>query len=271
MEIVDAHIHALPRGDMHGGQVDARLETVLQRLREKGIRRAVLLPINDLSYQPVEEMNDFSERAVLECRDLVGFVDVDLSQAHYYRGIQRLENDVARRCQNGLQGIKIHLQNLGVQASDWRLLPLYRLAGELNVPVAIHCHPGSCPGTVDNSHPAEIEKVVRAFHKSHFVIAHLGGVLYFEYMPWLCHENVHFDCSGVMADLWRYYGVDRVRYVLEQIGYDRLFFGSDFPAVDIEQQLEATKALIPAAQQAAVFGQNVPKFGEQFGWWKQSD
>jgi predicted TIM-barrel fold metal-dependent hydrolase len=272
MEIVDVHVHALPRGDMNGGEVDAHLETVLHGLHAHGIRRAILVPINDLSWQPVAEMNDFAEAAVRAHDglagfvDLEGFIDLDLYQAHY-GGIQRIEDDVARRCANGLRGIKVHLQNLGLQASDWRLLPLYRLAGELQIPVMIHCHPGSSPGTVDNSHPAEIEKMVRAFHKTTFIISHLGGILYLHYMPWLVHDNVYFDTSGIMDQLVAYYGPDRVRYILDQIGYDRLLFGSDYPVADIDAQLAALRQVVPPAHHERVLAHNALHLGTTFRWW----
>jgi predicted TIM-barrel fold metal-dependent hydrolase len=267
VEIIDVHVHALPRGDMCGGEVDARRETVLRGLREKGIRRAVLVPINDISWQPVDEMNDFAEEVVREHENIVGFIDVDLSQAHYAGGIQRLEKDVTRRYENGLRGIKIHLQNLGLPADDWRLLPLYRLAGELGIPVMVHCHPGSSPGTVENSHPAGIEKMVRAFHKTTFIISHFGGILYFHYMPWLVYENVHFDSSGIMDQLVAYYGPDRVRYILGEIGYDRILFGSDYPTAEIDGQLAALKRVIPEEHHQGVLGQNALRLGTAFGWW----
>lgn len=267
MEIVDVHVHALPRGEMCGGEVDARLGTVLRGLQERGIERAVLVPINDLSWQPAEEMNDFAEGVIREHPGIVGLVDVDISRAHYYGGIQALEAEVTRRIENGLQGIKIHPQNLGTQADDWRLLPLYRLAGELGVPVMIHCHPGSCPGRIEDSSPIAIEKVVRVFHKTTFLVSHLGGILYFPYMPWLNHENVFFDSSGVMEPLARFYGVDRIRVVLEEIGYDKILFGSDYPTEGIDEQVEILKEVVPAEHHRAVFAENALRLGERYGWW----
>lgn len=269
MQIIDAHVHALPRGEMCGGEVDARLDTVLKGLREHGIERAVLVPINDLSWQPVDEMNDFSVETVGAHPNIVGLIDIDLSQAHYAGGIERLEADIVRRYESGLRGIKIHPQNLGVQASDWRLWPVYRLAGELNIPVMIHCHPGSCPGRVTDSHPAEIEKVVRAFHKTTFIIAHFGGILYFEYMPWLVHSNVWFESSGIITRLRRYHGDERIRYVFEEIGYDRICFGSDFPTDDLNAQLAAMRELVPPDRHADVFAGNITRLGCRLGWWKK--
>jgi len=267
IKIIDAHVHALPRGEMCGGEIDARLETVLEGLHARDIHQAVLVPINDISWQPVDEMNDFTEQALKTHPGLVGLIDLDISQAHYYGGIQAMEADITRRAGHGLRGIKIHLQNLGVQADDWRLLPVYRRAGELGLPVMIHCHPGSCPGRVTDSHPAHIEKVVRVFHRTSFILSHFGGILYFEYMPWLNHENVYFESSGIMPQLRQYHGDARVRYVLEQIGYDKIFFGSDYPTVELDAQIQAMRDIVPPAQHAAVFGENVRRFGRRFGWW----
>lgn len=268
MEIIDAHVHILPRGEMCGGEVDARLETVLGALRERGICKAVLVPINDISWQPVDEMNDFTEGVVREHESIVGFIDVDISQAHYYRGIDKLEEDITKRYENGLRGIKIHPQNLGANADDWRLLPVYRIAGELGVPVMIHCHPGSCPGTVENSSPVHIEKMVRAFHKTTFIISHFGGVLYFDYMPWLNHENVYFESSGVIRQLKRCLGVDRIRYAFEEIGYEKICFGSDFPTADVDEQIQIMKEVVPVEHHSGVFCENVKRLGKTFGWWE---
>ena len=265
--IIDIHVHALPRGEMCGGEVDARLPTVLDGLSAQGIERAVLVPINDLSWQPVAEMNDYAERAVAAHPNLVGLIDIDLSQAHYAGGIRRLEDDIARRHANGLQGIKVHLQNLGLQADDWRLLPVYRLAGELGIPVMVHCHPGSSPGTVENSSPVYIEKMVRAFHRTTFIIAHLGGILYLPYMPWLSYDNVRYDTSGIMPQLVAFYGVDRIRSMLDDIGYERILFGSDHPTVDLAEQIAAVAQVVPAAHHDRVFHENAQRLAAQFGWW----
>lgn len=266
--IIDGHIHALPRGEMCGGEVDARLQTVLAGLHRHGIRRAVLMPINDIAWQPVDEMNDFAEGVVATNPDLVGFIDIDLSRIHYARGIRVLEDDIIRRHSHGLRGIKVHPQNLGMNADDWRLLPVYRLAGEIGIPVTIHCHPGSEPGTIENSHPAFIEKVVRVFHRTTFIIAHLGGILYFPYMPWLCHENVYYDTSGILPHLTRYFAPEQIGYILEQIGYERILFGSDFPTEELAPQIQCLQSLVPLDRQQQVFRDNILTVARRFSWWE---
>lgn len=268
MEIIDAHVHALPRGEMCGGEVDASIETVLTEMKKREISKIVLVPINDISWQPVEEMNDFMENVVLKNKDIVGFIDIDLSKVHYYNGVRKFEEDIIRRCGNGLKGIKVHPQNLGLNVNDWRLLPVYRIAGELKIPVMIHCYPGSGPGFLENSHPRYIDRIVRAFYKTTFIISHFGGILYFNYMPWINHENVYFESSGVIKSLKEYFGVERVRYIFEEIGYDKIFFGSDFPTEDIDEQISIMKEIIPTEFHNTVFSENIKEFGKRFNWWR---
>lgn len=267
MEIIDAHVHSLPCGTMNSGRVDVNYKTVYQGLLKRGIKKAVFVPINDISWQPVDEMNDYLIDIVTNNPDIIGFIDIDLSKVHYNNGIKDIEKDITTRYESGLKGIKIHLQNLGVNADDWRLLPIYRLAGELNIPVMIHCHPGSAPGLIDNSNPKYIEKMVRVFHKTQFVISHFGGIPYFEYMPWLNHENVYFDSSGVLRQLKNYFGIERIRNIFEEIGYDKVFFGSDFPTENIDEQIEILKEIAPVENQEKVFSKNIIEFGKQFNWW----
>lgn len=42
VQIIDCDFHALPRGEMCGGEVDARLESVLAGLQAQGIENGVL-------------------------------------------------------------------------------------------------------------------------------------------------------------------------------------------------------------------------------------
>lgn len=73
-----------------------------------------------------------------------------------------------------------------------------------------------------------------------------------------------------MEPLERYYGVDRIQQVFEEIGYDRILFGSDFPTTSLEAQIEVMKRVVPAEQHQEVFWQNARRLGERFGWWNQA-
>ncbi|KPU27094.1 hypothetical protein TR13x_06785 [Caloranaerobacter sp. TR13] len=269
MEIIDAHVHSLACGIMCGGQVDTSYKTVREGLKNRGIDKAVFVPINDISWQPVDEMNDYMISIIKNDKDIVGFIDIDISKMHYAGGIKKIETKIIELYERGLKGIKIHLQNLGVNGDDWRLLAIYRLAGEINIPVMIHCYPGSSPGLIENSHPKYIEKIVRVFHKTSFIIAHFGGVPYFNLMPWLNYDNVYFETSGVLPILKKNIGIEKVKLIFEEIGYDKIFFGSDFPTKDIDIQIDIMREVVNKENLKYVFSENIKKFGRQFNWWKK--
>ncbi|OEF97633.1 hypothetical protein BHF71_10970 [Vulcanibacillus modesticaldus] len=62
-------------------------------------------------------------------------------------------------------------------------------------------------------------------------------------------------------------GIERIRNVFEQIGYNKIFFGSDFPTENIDDQIEIIKEIVPIEYQKKVFSKNVRNFGKQFNWW----
>jgi predicted TIM-barrel fold metal-dependent hydrolase len=266
MEIIDVHVHGSPHPEKRGEK--ERLDNVIAAHHEQGIRRFVLIPMNDVSQQPAGEMNIFTANAVSTYPDIAGFIDLDLSQAHSFcNGVPALEKEIAQAYEQGLRGIKVHPQNLGVDADDWRLLPVYRLAGELGIPVMVHCYPGPTPLGLNHSHPEKIQKVVRVFHRTTFVLAHLGGIPHFPLMAWLSADNVYFDTAGVMKELWAFYSIEQLRYIFSQIGYDRLLFGSDYP-YSIAQTLTILKEVVPPENQAQVFSENAALLGTRFGWWR---
>ncbi len=268
MRIIDAHVHTLECGTMCNGEVNVEFKKVRNGLKKHGIDKAILMPINDISYQPVKQMNDYMVEIVNNTKNFVGFIDIDISKTHLAGGIKELEEEITYYYNKGLKGIKIHLQNLGVKADDWRLLSVYRLAGELNIPITIHCYPGSPPGLIDNSDPVNIEKMVRSFHNIDFIIAHFGGVKYFYDMPRLNHENVYFETSGVMPVLKKYLPQENIYNIFEEIGFDNIIFGSDYPTADINETIAILKEIVPKDQLEKVMYKNILKLGNNYNWWE---
>jgi predicted TIM-barrel fold metal-dependent hydrolase len=55
--------------------------------------------------------------------------------------------------------------------------------------------------------------------------------------------------------------------ILDEIGYDRILFGSDYPTVEIGAQLNALKQVIPEERHEDVLGRNALRLGAMVGWW----
>lgn len=267
MNLIDAHVHTLECGTMCNGEINVEFEKVRKGLKNHGIDKAILMPINDISYQPVKPMNDYMVEIINNTEDYVGFIDIDISKVHLAGGIEKLEKEIVHYYKKGLKGIKIHLQNLGVKADDWRLLCVYRLAGELNIPITFHCYPGSPPGLSDDSNPVNIEKIVRVFHNTDFIIAHLGGIKYFFDMPSLNHENVYFETSGVMPVLKKYITQENIHNIFKEIGFDKIIFGSDYPTADIQASISILKEIVPKEHIEKVMYKNILQLGNKYNWW----
>ena len=267
MDIIDAHVHTLEVGTMCSGSVNVEFAEVKKGLNKYGIDRALLMPINDISWQPVKPMNEYLVEIVNTYENFEGFIDIDISKAHLANGIKELEEEIKYYHKKGLKGIKVHLQNLGVYADDWRLLPVYRLAGELNIPVTIHCYPGSPPGLSDHSNPKHLEKVIRVFHKTDFIIAHLGGVKYFYEMPILNHDNVYFETSGVLPSLKEYIGINNMAKIFRKLGFENIIFGSDYPTKEISEAVNILKEIVPENELNKIMHKNILKLAAKYNWW----
>lgn len=135
----------------------------------------------------------------------------------------------------------------------------------------IHCYPASPPGLSDHSDPVAIEKMVRVFHKTKFVVAHFGGEKHFDDMPNLNHHNVYFETSGVLPVLIQYLEKDKIGRVFEGLGHHKIMFGSDFSTADLDQTIEILKELIPREELENVMAKNILRFGKQFGWWQERE
>ena len=81
----------------------------------------------------------------------------------------------------GFKGVKIY-PNLGYYPDDPRLMEIYAICEKKKIPILAHCSPGgvglhkaSKEQIQAFGHPANYRKVLRAFPKLNFCLAHFGG------------------------------------------------------------------------------------------------
>lgn len=124
-------------------------------------------------------------------------------------------------------GIKLWI---AVKANDHRHDPIMTRAGQLGVPVLYHAWYKATEYVFNESTPTEIATLARRHPEVTIIMAHLAGggargVLDVRDCP-----NVLVDTSGAqpIAGL--------VQYAVEQLGADRVVFGSDWPIRDFAVQ-----------------------------------
>ena len=173
-----------------------------------------------------------------------------------------------RRCAGLKQvaGFKLYPGYQHFYVSDPVLAPLYQLAEETGLPVAIHCGDTVVPyGKVKYSHPLTVDDAAVEHRGVKFVICHMG-------YPWFAdaaevaykNENVWVDISGLAGgeiDPADFHAqnkalMDHLAMWLQVAGWDKIIYGSDWPLVPPEVYLELMRRVVPAQHHDKVFFRN---------------
>ena len=136
----------------------------------------------------------------------------------------------------GLCGVKIHPDIQGINLDDPRMFPIYAELERRGMRLWLHMGDGR--PQFNFSTPSRLAKVLELFPALQTVGAHLGG-----YNEWdkakelLYHRfpNLWYDLS----QCHRYMSPAQVRELIDTCGPDRVFFGSDYPAVSPKNSLAA--------------------------------
>ncbi|HOX32865.1 MAG TPA: amidohydrolase family protein [Spirochaetales bacterium] len=259
--MIDAHAHPLMvRELVEGDPALARavrevwgllfppqpLEVFLREMDEAGVDRAVLLPVDcTTAHGCCLPGNEAIARLAERSDRFIGFASVDPALPDAERRLERAVRGL------GLRGLKLDpaLQRFDPGDRE-RAFPLYRLCGELGVPVVVHAGMSWAPrGLASFARPFLLEEAVQSFPGVNFVLPHLGW-------PWtgealmlaLKYRNVFLDTSVIYARTPR---EALAKVVGEGIGVPalegsipgQLLFGSNYPRQDMRRAVRGLKSL----------------------------
>ncbi|MCE7985768.1 MAG: amidohydrolase [Caldilinea sp. CFX5] len=148
----------------------------------------------------------------------------------------------------GMKGIKLWI---AVNARDARLDVVMAGARRHNLPVLHHAWYKATSYIYNESTPADVRDLALRFPDVPIIMAHLNGcgvrgVLDIRDLP-----NVYIDTSGSQPD------AGFTEFAVEQLGAERILFGSDAPIRDFAVQLtKVTGAKISDAARQQILGQN---------------
>jgi len=239
IEVIDAHCHAgkglnyakdESTSDPWTTYNDPRW--TLRKAEEVGIDKTIIFPINNATYgQANEEIASFVGRWP---EKFIGFAKHDArSEAGKIRDMLRHEV-----LELGLRGLKLH----GVPTKE-----MVEAAAELKIPILFH------PPKVNDS-----LDVVESNPEVSFILAHLGC---FASRDWREHvraieatkkiSNLYLDTSSVV--FFRY-----LEQAANELGAEKLIFGSDGPLVDSRVELYKIRLLgLPQAKERLVLSGNI--------------
>ena len=170
--------------------------------------------------------------------------------------------EVEVRAGQGAKGIKLHPGMFSFFPDDEVMFPAYEKCQELGLPVLADSATWPTPHTlvefpspvviaaqadvIDYGEPKNWAKVAETFPKLTIILAHLGSAWWDERVELAQkYPNIYFDTSqGFSAS-------DRIPYsphrglaeadvprIFRKIGIDRILFGTDFPAIAPQPQIE---------------------------------
>jgi predicted TIM-barrel fold metal-dependent hydrolase len=175
---------------------------------------------------------------------------------------QAMVDELILRVSQGAKGVKIHPGMFSFFPGDERYWPMYKKCQELGLPVvsdsgpfphsailathSLHVALHTPTTHIDYGEPKNFSPVLQAFPRLNLVLAHLGSAWWDERVELAQRfTNVYFDTSQGFA------AVDRITLnphrslaeedavrIIRKIGIQRVMFGSDFPPLDHQPQLE---------------------------------
>ncbi|MBR4461695.1 MAG: amidohydrolase family protein [Erysipelotrichaceae bacterium] len=231
---IDAHIHLLPE-EVHQANPDSDDEFSyavqgrhIDLMDRYNIEKSILMTFNDPYLMSIDFTLDAVHKNIIGmCEKYPGryyaFADLD-------PGISPEENCSKLNelfPNEWFKGIKIHPNNTGINIDDEYNDPIFDLAEELGVPIAIHSYPSSDKkhDPADFCSPKRISNIMNRHRNVKVVICHMGGFQWEDCLD----MDAYFDLSCILPDYVKEYGTEQTRKLLHRFDMDRIFFATDWP------------------------------------------
>jgi uncharacterized protein len=224
IEVFDAHAHI-------GTDIDGRTMTgdgMRERMEAAGVKKSIVFPLNDPNAR-----DDYSGP-----NDVVwnAYEEHPRSFVPFFRLNPHLDYDreFARCVERGFMGLKLHPISQEFELDDPKVVRLFGMAAEVDLPVLIHA------GFAMQRIVGPLLPTVEAHPGLRLILGHsamvevLSAARAFEE-----HQNVLFETSVVQAkDLYE---------LFSSVDPSRVCYGSDIPYGDLPSTLHSTLAAAEAA------------------------
>ncbi len=257
MEIIDAHAHIYPNKiaekatNAIGKFYDIKMEMPAgtpEQLLEDGLKAGISkFIVHSCATKPeqVRSINEFVKSEIDKHDNFIGFMTLhqDLTE-------EEIENEVSWCLKNGFKGIKMHPDFQQFFIDGDKAKKIYRIVGD-KLPILFH----TGDDRYEFSKPQRLVKMAKEFKNVNFIGAHFGGYRCWDdaYM-YKGLENVYFDtCSSLM-----FIDKDRAKKLIDMLGFERFFFGTDFPMWDATGEIERFEKLdLSQNEKECIYAKNI--------------
>ena len=257
MEIIDAHAHIYPNKiaekatNAIGKFYDIKMEMQAgtpEQLLEDGLKAGISkFIVHSCATKPeqVRSINEFVKSEIDKHDNFIGFMTLhqDLSE-------EEIENEVSWCIENGFKGIKMHPDFQQFYIDGENAKKIYKIVGD-RLPILFH----TGDDRYEFSKPYRLIKIAKEFKNVNFIGAHFGGYRCWNdaYM-YKGLDNVYFDtCSSLM-----FLDKDKAKKLIDTLGFEKFFFGTDFPMWDACGEIERFEKLdLTESQKEYIYAKNI--------------
>ena len=240
MEIIDIHTHIYPNKIarkatdsirdfylLDGSNMDGTVEMLLERGKQAGISRYVVLPVANVPNR-VHSINEFllEQTKLHDC--FLGFGTV-------HAEMENLSEEVDWILANGLKGIKMHPDSQRFPIDDLRLFPVYD-AIQGKIPVLLHMG----DQRYNYSHPVRLRRILDIFPNLEVIAAHFGGYSMFHTARELLWDT---DCVFDISSAMMFMEQGEAEKYINGYGAERMAYGTDYPLWDPVREVRRFKEL----------------------------
>lgn len=258
--IIDCHTHLNRYNDEQKPTLKERIEVLETDMRQNRVDTAIIL-----SSYVVNDNRPSAQELVAATRDKPYLCIVaGVSISHTEKDLALLREMLVNR---QIVGLKIYPGYEPFFPHDPKMVHVFELAGEFDVPVMIHSGDTYTPnGKVKFSHPLHIDEIAVDHRNVKFVICHLGNP-WFDYTMELVYKNpnVFTDMSGLVlgnfSERFEKFMADKVQeFILYGADPSRLLYGTDWPISSMRSYLAFVDDLkIPVFERKDILYSNAAK------------
>lgn len=263
-KIYNMHTHIFPGkiaekavrsiGDFYGIEMDCSgtSEALIEGGKSIGIKRFLVCSTATKAEQ-VAAINNFVAEEAGKHPSFIGFGSL-------HPDLEDLPAEAERMISLGLRGVKLHPDFQHFAIDDPKAFPLYdAIQGKL--PLLIHMG----DDRYDYSRPYRLLRVLEEFPKLTVFSPHLGGYRRWEEAlvcqqqkaKYLSHPRMFLDTSSALMFL----PAEKAVEIIRAHGVERVFFGTDSPMWNQEEELERFLSLpLTTNEQEAILYQNAERY-----------
>ena len=205
---------------------DGKISTLLEDCSDAGVEKCLVHSVATNNDQ-VTKINDFIKTSVDNANGMfIGFCTL-----HPSMSAKEIEAEVDRVISLGLKGVKLHPDCQKFAIDDPCAMQMYEII-DGRLPILLH----TGDSRYDYSGPERFRNAAKRFPRQKMIGAHLGGYSEWDHAVKVLAglENVWYDeCSSLS-----FITPEKAKEYIEIYGYDRVFFGTDYPMWRAKDELE---------------------------------